>query len=163
MTRHAHAIAAVRYPGIRKRLEYRCRCFIIIAIALATFSPRGMAQNIKIVPGMKVKLDGAISVVIQGNFTNGGSFDAGAASTTTFSNSSPASLTGATTFNNLAKSGGGDLTLNSDVTVNGTLALTSGNIILGSNNLTLGTAATVSGAPSAANMVVASGTGEMRK
>ncbi|MBK9091363.1 MAG: hypothetical protein IPM84_00995 [Anaerolineae bacterium] len=47
--------------------------------------------------------------------------------------------------------------------MNELLTLTSGRLTLGANNLTLGTAASVSGTPSASNMVVAEGAGEMRK
>ncbi|MCK9203266.1 MAG: chitobiase/beta-hexosaminidase C-terminal domain-containing protein [Bacteroidales bacterium] len=52
---------------------------------------------------------------------------------------------------------------NSAVTLNGALALTNGLLTLGDNNLTLGPAATISGTPSATNMIVATGTGELRK
>ncbi len=47
--------------------------------------------------------------------------------------------------------------------VNGALTLTNGLVSLGAYNLQLGTNASVSGSPSAGNMVVATGTGEMRK
>ncbi len=50
-----------------------------------------------------------------------------------------------------------------NVNVNGVLTLASGLVTLGPNNLKLGPAASVSGVPSASNMVVASGAGELRK
>jgi hypothetical protein len=53
--------------------------------------------------------------------------------------------------------------LNSDIAVNGTLSLTNGLVNLGSNNMTLGESSNISGTPSATNMIVANGTGELRK
>lgn len=47
--------------------------------------------------------------------------------------------------------------------VEGVLTMNSGRIILGSNHLTLGTAASIAGVPSASAMVVATGSGELRK
>jgi len=55
------------------------------------------------------------------------------------------------------------VTLNTDITVNDNLTLTNGLVNLGSNNLILGTNCIVSGTPSASNMVVATGTGTLRK
>jgi hypothetical protein len=55
------------------------------------------------------------------------------------------------------------LELEADLQVNGNLYLLSGLITLGNNNLTLGSSAVISGTPSAANMIVAAGTGELRK
>ncbi|HCV42456.1 MAG TPA: hypothetical protein DGH68_03160, partial [Bacteroidetes bacterium] len=66
------------------------------------------------------------------------------------------------TLNNLTISAGTTTLLGSE-TVNGTLTLTSGLLVLGSNNLTLGASATIGGSPSASAMVVATGTGELRK
>jgi hypothetical protein len=66
------------------------------------------------------------------------------------------------TYNNLTISGGSIKSLSGPLTVD-TLTLTSGKLALGSNNLTLGPSSIISGTPSAANMVVSEGTGELRK
>lgn len=55
------------------------------------------------------------------------------------------------------------VTLGTSVTMNGGLKLTNGLLTLGTNNLTLGTASLITGTPSATAMVVATGTGELRK
>lgn len=55
------------------------------------------------------------------------------------------------------------VTIAGNTQVNGVLTLTSGLVTLGSSNLQLGPVATVAGTPSSSNMVVATGTGELRK
>ncbi|WP_284650856.1 T9SS sorting signal type C domain-containing protein [Flavobacterium terrisoli] len=66
------------------------------------------------------------------------------------------------TFNNLTVNNlDSGVSLGTNTFVNGTLTLTAGNLDLGNYNLTL--AAAVSGAFSATNMIVASGSGEVRR
>ncbi len=55
------------------------------------------------------------------------------------------------------------LYLNSDVAILGTLTLTSGALDVGNAHLILGSAATISGTPSASNMIISSGTGSVKK
>jgi hypothetical protein len=55
------------------------------------------------------------------------------------------------------------VTLNSDITVTDTLSLINGLVHLGNYNLTIGDTAAITGLPSAGNMIVATGTGELRK
>jgi hypothetical protein len=73
---------------------------------------------------------------------------------------------GAIVFNsnsslNIANPAG--VNLATDIAVNGPLMLTSGLLTIGNNNLTLGSSSVIVGSPSVTNMVVASGSGEMRK
>ena len=55
------------------------------------------------------------------------------------------------------------LTTNTDITIANTLTLTNGLLTLGSSNLTIGNVATISGTPSATNMIVATSTGQLIK
>lgn len=83
--------------------------------------------------------------------------------TTAFSGTAAQSVNGQITFGNLTLNNAAGINLNANATVNGVLTFTSGRLTLGSNNLTLGTAATVAGAPSASSMIVATGSGQVRK
>lgn len=70
---------------------------------------------------------------------------------------------GITSVNNLTIDNSSGVSLSGDLSVNNLLTLSSGNLILGTKNLTLGTSASISGTPSASNMVVTDGSGELRK
>ncbi|MEI7485355.1 MAG: T9SS type A sorting domain-containing protein [Ignavibacteriota bacterium] len=65
-------------------------------------------------------------------------------------------------YNTLEVQSGTTVTLGSNISLSGTLTL-SGLLVLGNYNLTLGSASVISGTPSATNMIVATGTGELRK
>jgi hypothetical protein len=72
-------------------------------------------------------------------------------------------VNGKNTFGNLTINNAAGVSLNGNTSVNGILNLTSGRVGIGANNLLLGASATLAGSPSAANMIVATGTGEVRK
>ncbi len=93
---------------------------------------------------------------IEGNFTNTGTFTAptAGAALILFDGASAQAVNNDLTVTNLQKSTGGDLTLNADVSVSGTLTLTSGDIISSTTNLlTLGTGASIAGPPSASSHI----------
>ncbi len=75
---------------------------------------------------------GALTLNVQGNWTNNGSFNAGAG-TVTLSGSSK-SLTGTTTFNNLTVTG--SCTASSDITVNALMNISGGTYAAGSTTTT---------------------------
>ncbi|MCF7965298.1 MAG: hypothetical protein K9L79_07135 [Methylobacter tundripaludum] len=79
---------------------------------------------------------GSATTTLTGNFSNSGTLTAGTGAWI-FSGSSAQSLTGATGFNNLTLNNAAGLTLNNDVTVSGTLTLTSGTFSVGAHTLTL--------------------------
>ncbi len=72
-------------------------------------------------------------------------------------------VSGQNIFGNLTVDNANGITLNGDTRINSTLTLTNGLVHLGSNDLLLGTLAAVAGTPSAANMVVATGSGQLQK
>ena len=69
---------------------------------------------------------------------------------------------GSPNYRNLSFSGGGNKSLQSNVTVNNALTLTAGLVLLGNNDLTVGNGAT-SSAGSVTAMVITDGTGQMKK
>ncbi|MCX6277908.1 MAG: BACON domain-containing protein [Bacteroidetes bacterium] len=83
--------------------------------------------------------------------------------TAEFSGVANQSIIGQNIIQNLTINNSTGVTIGGNTNVNGILALTSGAVTLGSNNLLLGPSATVAGIPSATAMVVATGTGELRK
>lgn len=104
------------------------------------------------------------SLNIAGNLTLNQSVDF-TGKTIVMMGSEPQAIAGTVTptFNNLTiNNTDTGVFLGSNALVNGTLTLTSGGLNLGNYNLTLGSAA-VSGSFSATNMIVASGTGELRR
>jgi hypothetical protein len=80
-----------------------------------------------------------------------------------FSGAIAQSITGQNIMQDLTVNNAAGLTIAGNTRVNGVLTLTNGLVSLGSNNLLLGPVASVAGTPAAANMIVATGTGELRK
>jgi hypothetical protein len=127
------------------------------------------SENIYIGANATVTFANGASINVKGNFINNGNFNAGSG-TVTMNGSTAQSIGGsaATTFNNLIINNSAGVSLNvigvnNNPIVNGTLTLTNGRLSLGSNNLILGTTASIAGTPSASNMIVISGSGELRK
>ena len=80
-----------------------------------------------------------------------------------FSGTISQSITGQSVAQNLALNNPAGLTVAGNTRVNGILNLTAGPVSLGTFNLLLGSTATVAGSPSSANMIVATGTGQLQK
>ena len=97
---------------------------------------------------------------VAGNWTNAGTFTHNTR-LVTFNGASAQTLTGNTTFDYLTLNNSTGLTLQaaSAVTVNQTLALTSGKLTLGANNLTIGSTGSITA--SATNYIVTNGTGAL--
>jgi hypothetical protein len=94
--------------------------------------------------------------------TTGGGTDVPTSGTVNYNNATSQTI-GTYTYYNLQTSIGGTKSLAGNVTVNNQLILSSGLLTLGINNLTLAAGASVSGTPSATNMVVTNGTGQFIK
>lgn len=128
-------------------------------------SARGLAGNLTIASGSTLTLNGTsgADLSIAGNWSNAGTFTP-ASRLVTFNGGTAQTLTGATTFDYLTLNNSNGLTLqpSSAVTVNQTLALTSGKITLGANNLTVGSTGSITGG-SATNYIVTNGAGQLKR
>ncbi|MCX6279261.1 MAG: hypothetical protein NT004_14370, partial [Bacteroidetes bacterium] len=80
-----------------------------------------------------------------------------------FSGTTAQSITGSVTFQNFTLNNLQGVSTEADVQINGIFTLTAGKVTLGSSNLKLGESSTIAGSLSASAMVVATGTGELRK
>ncbi|MDY0342347.1 MAG: hypothetical protein RBR28_02170 [Lentimicrobium sp.] len=72
-------------------------------------------------------------------------------------------ISGSNIIQNLVINNAAGIVNGGQTRVDGVLTMTNGRITLGSNHLTLGAAASIAGVPSASAMVVATGSGELRK
>jgi len=110
--------------------------------------------------GKNLTLQGDIGLSGSGqiNASNGNIIFSGGSYTNTIT---PSAST--LTINNMTVNNSNGINLGGNITITNSLTLTTGLLNLGSYNLTLGDAATISGTPSASNMIVATGTGELRK
>ena len=122
---------------------------------------RSLGGNLIVGTGSILNMNGTIGadLTVRGNFTNSGTFNSNSR-LVTFNGTAAQTITGATTFDFLTLNNATGLTLANPVTVNQTLALTSGRITLGANNLTVG--GLLTGA-SATNYIVAASTGQLRR
>ena len=115
--------------------------------------------------GTHLVCQGSVHVVISGDLINNGTFSP--ANETVYLSGSIKQYIGGSgdnTFYGIELNNAAGAELSSDVIVTNELNLSNGLLDLANSNLTLGTAITsVSGTPSASNMVVTSGTGELRK
>jgi len=80
-----------------------------------------------------------------------------------FIGTSGQAMVGNNMFQNMTLDNSAGLMIGGDIQIDGVLTLVNGRIILGSNNLLLGPSAYISAWPSASRMVVATGSGELRK
>lgn len=132
--------------------------------------------TLKIVPGTSVSSMGQVTLQPAGTLDNQGTLilkgdlaNQNPASsplgtgTVVLSGTVSQTISGQNIFGNLTVDNANGITLNGDTRVNSTLTLTNGLVHLGSNDLLLGTLAAVAGTPSAANMVVATGSGQLQK
>ncbi len=105
------------------------------------------------------------NITLGGTFINNGILNLGTASTVSL-NGASAQTTGnyfPATVPNLTINNTSGVALTNNLTVNGTLNLTSGVLTLGENNLILGDTASIAGSGTASSMIDVTGTGELRK
>ena len=105
-------------------------------------------------------------LVVGGNYSSSGTLNSASGSNVKFTwiAAQTISKSGGETFANLViNKSSNNVTLNNDISVTETLALSGGSISLGSNNLTIGPSGTIAGSPSASSMIIATGAGSLNK
>lgn len=144
----------------------------IANLTLNNGSGLSTGQNLTIASGLSLTSGtltvGANTLTLNGsiNQTTGNIDASNATSTVVFGGSTAQSIPASTftgNINNLTLSNSAGLSISQDLSVVGALTLSSGKLTLGTNHLTLGLNATISGTPSASNMIIATGLGELRK
>ena len=170
----------IQYSFIK---EFRLSAFLIATALFLSSLNQGYSQ-VTVVNGTKVVISTASSLNSSENFVlnSGGTLDVqgtlvlkknlvnqNAAANSlgsgavVFSGTTNQTISGLNVIQNLELANANGLTVAGNTRVNGALTLTNGLVSLGNFNLLLGLAATVTGSPAATNMVVATGSGELRK
>lgn len=124
-----------------------------------------ISGNVQINSGGTLKLSSAVGgdLNVAGDFTNNGTFDCNNRSVQ-FNGTSPQTIYGTgTTFNYFDLNSSGGVSLSSDIAIVNQLTLNDGKLTLGSNSATLNASSTVSGTPSSSKMIVATGSGKLKK
>lgn len=111
--------------------------------------PAGLSAQGLYNKGARLILNGPVKLILQNaGFTNEGFFKAGS-STVVFTGGGAAHITGNTTFSfnhvTLGKSPGQTVVLHQDITINGTLTMDRGNLLLNNQTLFLGNAGSIAG------------------
>jgi hypothetical protein len=133
-------------------------------VVVSTGSSLNSTQNVVLNAGGNLDVQGTL--ILKKDLVNqNASANSLGTGTVEFSGTIPQSMTGQNVIQNLNVNNATGLTVGGETRVNGTMTLTSGLVTLGSNNMLLGPMAIVAPAPapSASNMVVATGSGELRK
>ncbi|MCX6246898.1 MAG: hypothetical protein NTW10_04120 [Bacteroidetes bacterium] len=162
-----------RLTGIALLGVFFCGCSVIVT-AQGTVIKNGTTLKVTsgttVVETIQMKLesgsalDNSGTIILKGNLVNqNGSQTNLGTGTFQFSGTSKQYISGQNLFNNVELNNSKGLNLTGNTQVNGTLTLTNGLITLGTSNLLLGPTASVAGTPSSSKMILASGTGELRK
>lgn len=131
-------------------------------VKISPSSTLNSSENFVLNSGGTLDVQGTL--VLKKNLVNGNaSANSLGAGAIVFSGTIPQTISGQNVIQDLALNNPAGLTAIGNTRVNGVLTLTSGIMNLGATTLLLGPAATVSGVPSAGNMVVATPPAELRK
>jgi hypothetical protein len=104
------------------------------------------------------------TLVLKKNLVNlNSSPDSLGSGTIEFSGTTNQTISGQNIINNLTVNNSNGLSVSGNTRISGTFSLTSGRITLGSNNLSLGPSSSFNGIPSASNMIVPAGSGQLQK
>ncbi|MBE0644181.1 MAG: HYR domain-containing protein [Bacteroidetes bacterium] len=126
---------------------------LLLGVLVLWSSPPMQGQDMIITAGTTVKLDGAVSLVVQRDLINAGSVQTHPASTAAFSNAGSAQLRGVDLLSGIMKRGAGTLTLENNLSVKVSLAMPGGRIATGPYTLDLGKTAVITGEQSGSYVV----------
>lgn len=146
--------------------SYECNNLTISSTATTSLTISGGAEltingDLTINSGGSVSNSGTIN--LKGDWTNSGTFTTNSGSVEFQGESTQIITDNTSNFNSFTVDADNGLSLSNDLQVDGTLTLRNGRLNIGSNNLILGSSASISGTPSQWNMIVADGSGEVRK
>lgn len=157
-------------------IHFLCLAAILLSTSLSADNIVTSGTTLRVVSGTSLVSPAALTlqngssltnlgtVILSGNLTNQNvAVSTLGSGTIVMTGTALQTISGLNTFGNLTLNNAAGVNLGGNTTVNGVLTFTSGRLALGTSNLLLGTTATVAGAPTAASMVIATGTGEMRK
>jgi hypothetical protein len=169
---------------MRKTLYNRLFLILLPGILICSFSFSSIAQgtlvttntNLNVASGttyvetgkLNMENNGSVNnsgtVILKGNLVNQNTSQSNLGTGTfIFSGTTLQTISGQNIMTNVTVNNSAGLSIGGNTEIDGALTLTSGLVTLGSSNLLLGPSATVSGTPSASNMIVASGSGQLQK
>jgi len=152
-------------------------------LLLLALVPSARAENVitagttlKILPGTSLVSAGTLVIKTGATLSNAGALvlkkdltnenaspNSLGTGTAELSGTTHQTISGQNVIANLTVNNATGAAINGNTTVNGTLALLNGMVALGGSNLLLGPSATIAGTPSATVMIIATGSGELRK
>ncbi|MFI5253383.1 MAG: T9SS type A sorting domain-containing protein [Bacteroidota bacterium] len=116
------------------------------ALIKPAFSPDSSnGADVIIGDSVEVELTNGAAISLDGDFTNNGTFIADSGTTVELKGDGPQTVSGATTFDNLAIIGSGPVSLASPITVNNALIISNGILNTDSGSVTMGPNGTVNG------------------
>lgn len=109
-------------------------------------------------------LNNSGTLILKKNLTNGNPLSNSIGNgTIVLSGNTHQIISGQSIVQNITINNSTGVTVGGNTQVNGILALSNGNVSIGAYNLLLGTLATLAGTPSSTGMIIATGSGELRK
>ena len=131
-------------------------------VKVSNLTALNSTQNVVMNSGGSLKVQGTL--ILKKNLQNQNSSpDSLGTGAIVLSGTVNQTVSGQNIFQNLTVNNAAGVTIGGNTQINGVFTLTDGLVTLGTSNLKLGPSASIGGTPSASKMVVATGSGELRK